>query len=84
MRDPSNGGMQNHDVFTLGEFKDDCLQEHYHNVNLIAGTLAPGSYNSVYVTGTQSTNIVLNVNSARKANVTRGKRMGALICIRAE
>ena len=73
-----------HDVFTnAGDFKDDCLQEHRHTSPLTPGQVQPGSYNSVFVIGS-STSYVTTVSDARVGSVTRGKRKGALICIRAE
>ena len=64
-----------HDVYSVGMFKDDQLQDHYHSYT------AP-SYGGVYVSGEReyaatSTSTTGSVYGyARRGTVTRGKRLG--------
>lgn len=90
--DPSTGqaGTQNHDEYTLGEFKDDQLQDHFHNaevldydnsgaqssVGLRDATTTDGGWNSFYVR-------VRSAFSARVGNITRGKSVGVNYIIKA-
>ena len=92
--DPSTGqaGTQNHDVFTQGEFKDDCLQDHKHKLNIRNGSGTPGGDPNVYngsstagISGS-NTGTALNPSSSqtvRKGDVTRGKSRAVFIYIKA-
>lgn len=78
-----------HDTYNLGEFKDDQLQEHMHFICSESGNTGPYGSNG-YLCRSIDTNAYGEVKTGgvkqeyRVGNVTRGKRMGALICIRAE
>ena len=64
-----------HDVFTLGEFKDDQLQSHTHSISVRYSSDAgayPAGVPAYSVTGNPST----SSNTGRSGNVTRGKRIG--------
>ena len=81
--DPSTGqaGTQNHDVFTQGEFKDDQLQDHQHEIgNDNSSGQNVGSVNGWFQSGTIRTG---NVENARKGTVTRGKSRAVFIYIKA-
>ena len=80
----STNSMGAHDVFTLGQFKDDQMQAHthYYERPRIRGTNLGfddgGTYMSLNLLGATS-----GANTGRSDTVTRGKRKGALICIKA-
>lgn len=88
--DPSTGlaGTQNHDEYTLGQFKDDQLQNHRHTLfsNPNTGS-APGASwystdcggNNNFVDGTLYT----SYNGGRGGTVTRGKSVGVNYIIKA-
>lgn len=87
-------GIQAHDVFTLGEFKDDQLQGHKHNLNCrVTGTTASLGSAMRGIDSLGSTSDPFPYVSEPKDDgtdgtprygiVTRGKRKGALICIKA-
>ena len=88
--DPRTGqaGTQNHDVFTQGEFKDDQVQEHYHNIGTndttldYSGTTATTGQNlgGFYIGGTE---LKTRGESGRKGTVTRGKSLAVYWYIKA-
>lgn len=70
-----------HDVYTVGQFKDDCLQDHSHPLSARQNGV---SYNegleiNGYTTWNKSTG---GVQSARKSTITRGKRKGVKYIIK--
>jgi hypothetical protein len=71
-----------HDVYTVGQFKDDCLQNHVHAVQRYAsgpdGIYLNGPYGTVM---TQTSDWV---NSARTGSITRGKRKGVKYIIKVQ
>lgn len=85
-----NGVIHDHDVFAQGEAKDDQLQDHSHNaevldydnsgaqssVGLRDATTTDGGWNSFYVR-------VRSAFSARVGNITRGKSRAVFIYIKA-
>lgn len=90
----TDGNVVAHDVFTLGQIKDDQLQTITGAANIFtAGGAANGAFSLTNNTGTNVAQVnvgtrfmTLNFNSgnsARSGTVTRGKRRGALICIKA-
>lgn len=88
--DPSTGlaGTQNHDEYTLGQFKDDQIQEHDHAVYW--STAGASSEDTLYAyavgNGSGAKNgrtISGEVRNARKGNITRGKSVGVNYIIKA-
>ena len=82
----SNGtdSIPTHDAYTLGLFKDDCIQGHYHNFTMptlgkYASIVNPGQVYADDTTGTFSTT---DVKGARADVVTRGKRKGVMYLIK--
>lgn len=76
-----------HDVFTQGEEKDDCLQEHNHDV-IRASQDYPASSNAWVLAETATTQYgkkdgVVDVTNARSGDVTRGKSKAVFIYIKA-
>jgi microcystin-dependent protein len=80
-----------HEEYTLGQFKDDQVQQHQHYLlqstknNALASYLdsrlcAGSGSNSGLIDAPNTTSVVV---TARVGDVTRGKRKGALICIKA-
>ena len=87
--DPSTGlaGTQTHDVFTLGEFKDDQLQDHWHellvgNARTVLTTGGEGRGYS-FASGAPDGARADNITQGRHGSVTRGKRKGLNLCIKA-
>lgn len=90
----STNSMGAHDVFTLGQFKDDCMQNFSFSFDTGMGNPAN---NTTWWNHTGSGNahtggsgyfgdgqIGFSLSSAaRTGTITRGKRKGALICIKA-
>lgn len=75
-------GIENHDVFSLGEFKDDQMQTHTH-------TTTAGQQTRIHWTGSPDTNLPTygtnnrtGNNNGRTGDVTRGKRMGVNFIIK--
>jgi microcystin-dependent protein len=73
----------NHDIYNIGEFKDDAMQQHVHVYSHVqydapVGGVEPGG------AGTNLGLIELNTgtNTGRVANVTRGKRVGIMWLIK--
>ena len=72
-----------HDIYNIGEFKDDAVQQHVHvythvQYDVPVGGVEPGS------AGTHLGLLELNTgtNTGRTANVTRGKRIGVVYLIK--
>lgn len=90
--DPSTGqaGTQNHDEYTLGEFKDDQIQEHEHLLS-VEGYKFPKAQNCTVGNGPRGFTIASQGDSAtffisdsyRKGTVTRGKSVGVNYIIKA-
>ena len=70
----SNRTEGTHDVFTLGEFKDDQLQTHTHSIRYWA-TTGDANINGAAGGGLSSKSGTGN-NNGRTGTVTRGKRIG--------
>lgn len=71
----SSSALAAHDVYTVGEFKDDQLQNHYHQIKASkSGTGADyvdrGTHGEIYYPTTE------NPSGCRSGTVTRGKRLG--------
>ena len=89
--DPSTGqaGTQNHDEYTLGEFKDDQVQTHTHNVVAVNSsqnkTVMLGSGSSGYgcAAAGGSAFVYEQGQNGRHGNTTRGKRKGVNYIIKA-
>jgi microcystin-dependent protein len=76
-------GVTAHDAFTLGEFKDDQFQGHWHNFLYAVGTRTAGTNNTYAVNGAIRQSgavfdpITDTVNGTpRTGTVTRGKGLG--------
>lgn len=70
--------MEAHDVYDLGEFKDDQLQDHTHNMAPSMNRTSPrdgGFESGQYDFGTENTTYTVT-SSGRAGLVTRGKRKG--------
>lgn len=84
--DRASSELATHDVYTLGQFKDDQLQDHTHlstgaNQNF-PGSSASGSQ-GLY-TGVQNyTTTTGAITYGNRGAVTRGKRLGVNYCIKA-
>lgn len=65
----------NHDVFELGEFKDDRLQQHNHGVSTLSSGVG-GQTGWALQNGTQGTGYTLNIGSGRAGTTTRTKQFG--------
>ena len=77
----SSDSIADHDVYTVGQFKDDCLQDHSHPLSARQNGV---SYNegleiNGYTTWNKSTG---GVQSARKSTITRGKRKAVKFIIK--
>ena len=71
--------------WTVGEFKDDQLQEHEHALNggsSSGGTplMSYGFYSNE--TGVTSTQVITSARNARRGTTTRGKRKGVIYLIK--
>jgi microcystin-dependent protein len=75
-------GTQNHDEYTLGEFKDDQLQNHGHNLKTRQS--GAGADEGLEINGyTIYNKSTGNVIGARAGTVTRGKSVGVNYIIKA-
>lgn len=84
-----------HDVYELGEFKDDQLQSHLHDISRSANGSAPyffqnnGSGSAYHgaltttTTGQDATSIVTGVPACRRGSTTHGKQKGVTYIIKA-
>jgi microcystin-dependent protein len=76
-------GVTAHDTYTLGQFKDDQMQGHVHQVPSSAGAVTAGS-TSVASTSTTAVNVVLTAQiltdgtngTPRTGTTTHGKQIG--------
>ena len=75
----SKDSIATHDVYTVGEFKDDCLQNHVHGL-AFDGTVICGAGN--YGTGSDNIPKTVGVQNARYGNVTRCKSKGVKYIIK--
>lgn len=76
----------NHDIYTIGEFKDDQVQDHTHHVNSYAYASSSITRRSWYNdAGSFGGNDVYtgNPNTGRHGDVTRGKSKGVNYIIKA-
>ena len=83
VKDSTEGGTQDHMIYTVGLFGDDMLQDHNHYLNAqnIYGT---GSQWATYWNGTSTvTNRNGNIANGRTGTVTQGKRKGVKYIIKA-
>lgn len=74
-----------HDEYTVGEFKDDCLQYHTHQTKINVGVGYQGGTSRVTVAsgGTGEFSYTSNIGqSARLGDTTRGKRKGVKFIIK--
>ena len=71
-------GIQDHDVYTLGEFKDDQLQSHTHSI--IAGN-SGASWGASYSQYNASSSTI--TMSGRTGTTTHGKQIGVNYIIKA-
>ncbi len=94
--DPATGtqGTQDHDVYTVGEFKDDQFQGHRHQSNNRYCNDGAGRYGGYIGNGISSTtgyvysdiiSAQTSVNNGipRYGTTTHGKRFGVTYCIKA-
>ena len=82
-----------HDPYTLGQFKNDQMQDHKHQYLETRGSykvtytsIGGSDYAIGLQTGAYNESYQLNAGgfaSGRYGDVTRGKRKGALICMKA-
>lgn len=70
-----------HDVYTVGQFKDDQIQNHQHYLNLGSGSGSQANLNQWANWRSVNTGNVLET-SARVGDVTRGKRKGVKYIIK--
>lgn len=84
------GSIATHDTYSVGEFKDDQLQEHQHyrysndtNGSFYAGTGGSGSWTPSSATG-QYGNSIGHVSDGRKGTTTHGKQLGVNFIIKAQ
>ena len=66
----------------VGEFKDDCIQNHTHRINWNGSGSGYGVAVSQNWNGEAEANIVNNINVGRVGFVTRGKRKGVKYIIK--
>lgn len=80
----STHSIATHDVYTMGEFKDDQMQEHTHSVNLYCDKTngEQWSYRTGYSNYWHNTQATGN-NTGRKGNTTHGKQFGLNYIIKA-
>lgn len=80
-----------HDVYTVGQFKDDRFQDHQHyawNYKNVNGTYVPVGNGNVFNTsgeggtGTTRTLITAGINSGRNGTTTRSKSKGVKYIIK--
>ena len=74
-------GISNHEVYTVGGFKDDALQSHRHLIAQRNDATGEGVYGITNVFG-DYLGLSEGVFNARIANVTRGKRKGVIYLIK--
>ena len=76
------GALADHDVYTVGQFKDDQFQSHYHNQtwHLSPGLLVD-NMNIGYEFNAQN-DLTTNYPSGRNGTVTRGKRKAVKFIIK--
>ena len=72
VKDSTEGGTQNHDEYTLGEFKDDQLQNHAHSYYSQGVANGGNSMSADY----PYTSSMVSIKKGRHGDVTRGKRKG--------
>lgn len=86
-----------HDTYTLGQFKDDQVQEHTHNINAIgtpsleifsehigAGTDAGYVGHDADLNNVANKYIASTITNGRKGSTTHGKQLGVNYIIKAE
>lgn len=77
----------NHDIYTIGEFKDDQVQNHVHLVNNYAYAASSATrrafYNDAGALGPSGVYTGFQTNDSRHGSVTRGKSIGVNYIIKA-
>ncbi len=83
--DPGTGsaGTQNHDEYTLGQFKDDQLQNHRHRVDWADGVRNPNAPITGVFTGYGTFAYVGSTAECRTGTTTHGKQIGVNWIIKA-
>jgi hypothetical protein len=72
-----------HDVYTVGEFKDDCMQEHKHPIAYSGdASVGLGNHWTMHQTQNQAGTLNSYSNNGRSGSVTRGKRKGVIYIIK--
>lgn len=79
----SSDTIADHDVYTLGEFKDDQIQKHKHGFASSNTLYASGSSVAAYNYLTENEQTADTGAVGRYGTVTRGKRKGVNFCIKA-
>ena len=71
-------------IYTVGQFKDDCLQKHTHETSLAYGTDSGDSACLFNRNVIRAISYTSSNNNGRTSieNVTRGKRKGVKYCIK--
>ena len=82
-------GVTAHDTYTLGQFKDDQLQDHKHyrysdntNGSAYAGTNGTGAWTNTSNTGQYGSGVG-NISTGRSGTTTHGKQLGVNYIIKA-
>lgn len=76
--------IENHDIYNIGQFKDDAVQQHNHAYSnltrdpYVNGVVQPGDVNAHF----GYVNSISGLNNGRAADVTRGKRVGVVYIIK--
>jgi len=81
--DKASGNLATDDIYTVGQFKDDCLQNHNHSVPIYPIIASGGAVG--LVSGGQSVvynESTANIKYGRYEDVTRGKRKGVKYIIK--
>ena len=87
----THNSIATHDVYSVGQFRDDQLQDHTHYVNLAASDWGSRSGNTNRLDSSQYSSISYSnktplegVASARKGSTTHGKQIGVLYYVWAD
>lgn len=71
-----------HDVYTLGQFKDDCFQNHAHTITT-ANQTGRNQFSRSAGANADATVAINGASSGRRGNITRGKRTGVNYVVKA-
>ena len=69
-------GINTHDVYTVGQFRDDQLQNHVHNYNIHNTQAGNDRENKPYEVDGETTRQTGGVEGARVGDCTHGKQLG--------